>query len=400
MNLRHDRSAGLVIFAALGALVVGPTVHAAAAVPSPASGHAEVIAQGLVTFADGPAHWTLTIDAVTETVSSIPSAAPAFLLSDGPAAVVVADPTGPLARLAPGEAMFRAGGAPTDLSTAPASTGQISEIAVVAGSGPDEFTPGAGIRDVDLVRDVVATNEALILNAEVSAFVVVSQGAVVAGGTTITAGSAVALTGNITLINTAAEAAIVAVAVIGPSLASNGPIPTVDRRTGTAAGRAGTDADRRAQPARPRRRRRRRPRRPSTTSTTTTTTAPEVDTDSDGLTDSQEASLGTDPNNPDSDGDGIPDGREVNALGSNPLDTDTDSDGLTDGLEVDHSCDVNAPDTDGDGLGDAFEANSGFSECSLADTDGDGDDDLAEFSIGTDPRDPNCFSGPGSVCQN
>jgi len=32
------------------------------------------------------------------------------------------------------------------------------------------------------------------------------------------------------------------------------------------------------------------------------------------------------------------------------------------------------------------------------DTDGDGDDDLAEFSIGTDPRDPNCFSGPGSVC--
>ena len=199
-----------------GALVVGPTVHAAAAAPSPASGHAEVIAQGLVTFADGPAHWTLTVDAVTETVSTIPSAAPAFLLSDGPAAVVVADPTGPLARLAPGEAMFRSGGAPTDLSTAPASTGQISEIAVVAGSGPDEFTPGAGIRDVDLVRDVVATNEALILNAEVSAFVVVSQGAVVAGATTITAGSAVALTGSITLINTAAEPAIVAVAVIGP----------------------------------------------------------------------------------------------------------------------------------------------------------------------------------------
>jgi hypothetical protein len=90
----------------------------------------------------------------------------------------------------------------------------------------------------------------------------------------------------------------------------------------------------------------------------------------------------------------------VNSLGSNPLDTDTDSDGLTDGLEVDHSCDVNVPETDGDGLGDAFEANSGFSECSLADTDGDGDDDLAEFSIGTDPRDPNCFSGPASVCQN
>ena len=94
MNLRHDRPAGLVIVAAVGALVAGPTVHAATAAPSPASGHAEVIAQGLVTFADGPAHWTLTIDAVTETVSSIPSAAPAFLLSDGPAAVEVADSRG------------------------------------------------------------------------------------------------------------------------------------------------------------------------------------------------------------------------------------------------------------------------------------------------------------------
>ena len=261
MNLRHDRSAGLVMAAAIGALVVGPTVHAAAAAPSPASGHAEVIAQGLVTFADGPAHWTLTVDAVTETVSTIPSAAPAFLLSDGPAAVVVADPTGPLARLAPGEALFRPGGAPTDLSTAPASTGQISEIAVVAGSGPDEFTPGAGIRDVDLVRDVVATNEALILNAEVSAFVIVSQGAVVAGGTTITAGSAVALTGNITLINTAAEAAIIAVAIIGPSLASNGAIPTTT--AASAPPPAAPSPNPTPRPPRPRRRRRRRAPRPA-----------------------------------------------------------------------------------------------------------------------------------------
>ena len=88
----------------------------------------------------------------------------------------------------------------------------------------------------------------------------------------------------------------------------------------------------------------------------------------------------------DSDGDGISNGREVNALGSNPLDTDTDSDGLTDAGKVNLSCDINAPDTDGEGLGDAFEANSGFSECSLADTDGDRDDDLAEFSLGTDAR--------------
>ena len=144
MNLRHDRSAGLVIVAALGALVVGPTVHAAAAAPSPASGHAEVIAQGLVTFADGPAHWTLTVDAVTETVSSIPSAAPAFLLSDGPAAVVVADSTGPLARLAPGEAHVPAGRR-TDRPVHGAGEHRPDQRdrRSLAGSGPDEFTPGS-----------------------------------------------------------------------------------------------------------------------------------------------------------------------------------------------------------------------------------------------------------------
>ncbi len=42
------------------------------------------------------------------------------------------------------------------------------------------------------------------------------------------------------------------------------------------------------------------------------------DTDGDGLTDSQEISIGTDPNNPDTDGDGMNDGDEVNA-GRNPL---------------------------------------------------------------------------------
>ncbi len=42
------------------------------------------------------------------------------------------------------------------------------------------------------------------------------------------------------------------------------------------------------------------------------------DTDGDGLSDSQEVSIGTDPNNPDTDGDGINDGDEVDA-GRNPL---------------------------------------------------------------------------------
>lgn len=59
-----------------------------------------------------------------------------------------------------------------------------------------------------------------------------------------------------------------------------------------------------------------------------------VDSDDDGLTDTEEAALGTDPENADSDGDGLSDGTEVD-LGTNPLAADTDEDGFTDGEELD-----------------------------------------------------------------
>lgn len=57
------------------------------------------------------------------------------------------------------------------------------------------------------------------------------------------------------------------------------------------------------------------------------------DSDSDGVPDAVEASIGLDPGNPDMDGDGVPDGREL-ALGASPLLTDSDGDGLDDGVEV------------------------------------------------------------------
>ena len=44
-------------------------------------------------------------------------------------------------------------------------------------------------------------------------------------------------------------------------------------------------------------------------------------------------SNGTDPLNPDSDGDGLSDQEEVD-LGTNPLNTDTDNDGLNDADET------------------------------------------------------------------
>ncbi|MET0190260.1 MAG: Ig-like domain-containing protein, partial [Pseudonocardia sediminis] len=80
------------------------------------------------------------------------------------------------------------------------------------------------------------------------------------------------------------------------------------------------------------------------------------DADGDGLPDQQEGSSGTDPAVPDTDGDGLSDGQEVNTTGTDPLAADTDDDGLTDGAEVvTHLTDPLEADTDGDGLDDGPE---------------------------------------------
>ncbi len=110
------------------------------------------------------------------------------------------------------------------------------------------------------------------------------------------------------------------------------------------------------------------------------------DADHDGLTDDEEAELGTDPNNRDSDGDGLSDGDEVE-FGTDPDNPDTDGDGLTDSYELVHGSDPTRSDTDGDGLNDAEEVAAG-TDPALADTDGDGLDDPTELELGTDPNNP------------
>ena len=68
------------------------------------------------------------------------------------------------------------------------------------------------------------------------------------------------------------------------------------------------------------------------------------DCDGDGLTNGEEISLGTDPNNPDSDDGGISDGLEVNELDTDPLDPSDDQCG-----------DFNNLDSDADGVSDCEE---------------------------------------------
>ncbi len=141
--------------------------------------------------------------------------------------------------------------------------------------------------------------------------------------------------------------------------------------------------------------------------------AGDSDSDKDGLTSREERELGTDPGNPDTDGDGLmdgtevrthktdplvadsdrdllSDGEEVNVHNTHPLRADTDDDGLGDGAEVQqHKTDPRKADTDDDGLKDGEEVTTTLTNPLKADTDNDGLKDGAEVrTYKTDPVKP------------
>jgi uncharacterized repeat protein (TIGR01451 family) len=172
------------------------------------------------------------------------------------------------------------------------------------------------------------------------------------------------------------------------------------------------------------------------------------DDDDDGLSDAEEALLGTDPLKPDTDGDGVGDasdafpldpsesadsdgdgvGDNADAFPNDPTETtDSDGDGVGDNADAFPTDPAETTDSDGDGVGDngdafptdpsetvdtdgdgignnadpdddndglldGFEVANGFDPLlpgeQNADPDGDGLDNLAEQATGTDPLDP------------
>jgi hypothetical protein len=359
----HTRPRIVTVTAAAIAVLAASSGAAAAPEPppSPATGHAAVIAQANIAFADGSYQWSVSAEALDATAAPSPAAAGAdtfIAVTDG--ALVAADGTIPIALLAAGEALFVGGDATTTVSPAQGTTASFSRLALTpagAGGVGDPITPGPGVRDVDLVRDVVDPGGTLEIaegDAGPSLVVVVSGGVTVtvtgaAGSADVTTAAPATFAGNLTIVNGGSEPAVVLVAVVG-SLVQ----PAAPSQPPTSGGAGPTE------PGPP-------------------------DADGDGLSDADEAQLGTMPNDPDSDSDRLSDGDEVHRYGTDPLSSRTDFDHLEDGLEIERGTDPLDDDTDDDGCQDSSDDNplTGDGDC-----DGDTLSFDQERELGTDPANP------------
>lgn len=110
------------------------------------------------------------------------------------------------------------------------------------------------------------------------------------------------------------------------------------------------------------------------------------DKDVDGLLNLAEFERGTNPQDVDTDDDGLNDGPEVHTHLTDPKLADTDGDGLSDGAEVNtHLSNPRVVDTDGDTLNDGVEITVYLTSPILADSDEDGYNDGVEVRLGSNP---------------
>ncbi len=418
--------------------------------PSPESGTAQVVAQGVFNIGEGDFRWQIAQrTAAPPANASTVESATGFLIVDSGVLLVEDLATGEQHRLPAGEAMRTLAGSEQiraalgsdavvywELALVDASVEDLPEDVVFTGepfAGPDAR------HDLDLLQDALGAGgttaipagalPTLVLMLDGVAEIATETGDVFSLG----AGEAIGPTGP--LVVTATESgASVAVLYTGPAiprLADQQGTPVPSRRV-IASPAAPTPEATEALPA---------------ATATTGQTAEEdddADEDGDGLTGQEEVEAGTDPNLSDTDEDGLTDGQEVSEIGTSPLVADTDGDGVLDGDEVAQATDpldgitnvaageppaVEEPvvaeepadvevavipgDSDGDGLEDALELELGTDPVDLdtdddgltdgdeyyvfatgtlnPDSDGDGVVDGTETANGTDPNDPNSF---------
>ena len=426
-TLSKPARSGFLLLGALLAVVsiIGVMAQALGpAGPSPATGSAAVIAQGVYTVPAQEHVWqvsTYTAQAGDEAVSI---AYPTFVLSRTTPLLVANEVTGERLRIANGEAAFLAAGQTLRLETfGPPDDFVMIELAPAgsASIGADPltgvpFTPLAGARDLDLVRNVLDEGAesplaegagptlVLVLSGEISASVNGED------PVTVTAGDIAEFTGEITFTGVSDTSEYVAAYIgavvdfgdepVQPATPAATPAATPDPTEAPAPTATPVPATPPASPA-------------ATPDATPAVIVDRPDEDDDGdlLTNQQEADAGSDPLNADSDTDGVNDSNEVLVYETDPLNPDSDDDGINDyneifefetdprnldtdgdtlydGGELVYGVDPLDPDTDGDSLTDGEEVYFSLTNPALADSDDDGVNDYNEVASGTDPLDP------------
>jgi hypothetical protein len=384
---------------------LGPTKFATAYLqapdePSPASGTAQVIAQGVVDIHDGDLRWQITEGTAPPPANATESTSDlGFLIVDSGVLLAEDVASGEQHRLPAGEAMLTLRGAEQVRVALGSEPALYRSLALVDADGtppPDdnlpfasEPFPGPGARhDLDLLRDALGPTETMTIPAgAVPTLVLVLDGvaevASEAGDVfSLGEGEAVSLTGPVEVTATESGATVTA-AYAGPAvprLAQAAASPVPGRRVIES---PGTPTPEVAEVL------------PAATATTRQSVSDNADDDEDGLTNAAEDEAGTDPTLADTDEDGLTDGEESAEIGTSPLSADTDSDGVLDGDEVAQGSDP----LDGIGAAPTTEAAPAVESSSTeptpasavaapGDSDGDGLDDAIEVELGTDPIDP------------
>ena len=363
--------------------------------PSPESGTAQVVAQGVEHIDDRDLRWQIVErtglpPANAETLT----ADLGFIIVESGVLLVEDLESGTQSRLPAGEVVLTVAGAEQLRAALGSEASLYRELSLVdaatdaaAGGGTilfagDAFAGSGARHDVDLLQDILGAGAQLSLPAGAAPTLIFLRTGAADVSTeagdvySLGAGEGVALTGSL-LVTAAAEGADIAVAYVGPA------VPRLARASGTpaAGGRvievADNEATAEAQTA--------------LVATPSAGAEPVADDeDGDGLLVAEEAELNTDPALPDTDEDGLTDGAEVLEIGTLPLAADTDGDGVLDGDEVAQGTD---PLTAGGTVSEPVVEEPVPEEVPVEstgplDSDGDGLEDELEASLGTDPLDP------------